>query len=345
MKGNLQHGGHVRRLPLQFLSKEAHGVLGFFLHHQPHAIGIGDIGLVAVTRLRCVVESTRLRDPPLAGQESRLSKLTDHLSLLGGQALERSGDAQDRETQGVENRGALPMLDGKPVQQCLGHLELSRARQEDRLMVAHDSCQFFVSAQPEGARLDKMLPGRSKLSHPEFAQTEHGPSLPVAAFECDVAAEGRGCRRILIAVIVQRADVPPALRPSRSDLDELFVEGDGFRDLIRFPRFVGLRLERLEIGCRRLGYSSRCVDRFLPTPRQGAQTGERSAQRSRKDDQRNGTQNAHGLGGPAASCFFPEAASSLISLFPEPGCCSCCSRRSFSAIAFSRSPSVFIRFL
>src|SRR5206468_3916882 len=84
---------------------------------------------------------------------------------------------------------------------------------------------------PEGARLDKMLPGRSKLSHPEFAQTEHGPSLPVAAFECDVAAEGRGCRRILIAVIVQRADVPPALRPSRSDLDELFVQGDGFLDL------------------------------------------------------------------------------------------------------------------
>src|SRR5206468_10954746 len=108
-------------------------------------------------------------------------------------------------------------------------------------MVAHDSCQFFVSAQPEGARLDKMLPGRSTLSHPEFAQTEHGPSLPVAAFECDVAAKGRRSRRILLAVIAARADVPPALRPSRPALAELFVEGDGFRYLLRFPRFVGVR--------------------------------------------------------------------------------------------------------
>src|ERR1022692_1528110 len=90
-----------------------------------------------------------------------------------------------------------------------------------------------------------------------LAQAQERPSRRGLGFELDEFSKGLPPALVLIAVIIQRAQVPPALRPRGLRLQRFFVELDGLRNSVGLSRGVGLRRQSLKGDCTRAGRSHR----------------------------------------------------------------------------------------
>ncbi len=94
------------------------------------------------------------------------------------------------------------------------------ALQKNSLVVQHHLAQLRILENSQVLARFDVLEGACILAKLKLAETEHGARRPLLRIECDHPLERVGRRAVLVVVVIDGAERPPPLGPSR-------IEGQG----------------------------------------------------------------------------------------------------------------------
>src|SRR5207247_6413603 len=160
----------------------------------------------------------------------------DEVALLLGDVGGEEGHAEHHQADGIDEARALRLAAREQRQRVGRQLELTGADEQQRLVIARDSEDVGVSADPELQALLDVLESVLVVRHPKVAQATERPSRAGLRLESEEAAERLPRLAVAVGVVEERREVPPALVPSRPELHALAVEADGLGQAVAFPR-------------------------------------------------------------------------------------------------------------
>jgi hypothetical protein len=114
-----------------------------------------------------------------------------------------------------------------------------------------------LNALPLGER--EIPEGRIVLVELNLAEAEHGVRGAIFGLQCNELGKGSGGFGVMVLIVLQRAEGPPAVGPTRANCEGFPVKASGFGEtvfLAGFGGFFGKPFEILE--GRRLSLRERC---------------------------------------------------------------------------------------
>src|ERR1019366_4459661 len=242
------------RLHLQFLPILAQAPI-LIGRRQERSIEIVDVGRRRVGGQQlCEVRLCR-RAIPLGHRTDSSPGPLNQVLVVRRQLFGKDGPAQTGEPRGHNYGRARATILHDIHQHLHGGLILPESREQQHLVKQYHPPDFRVVAQAKAARLIDVIERTGVVLRFKLAEAQQREARARRTIQVYQPAQRVPCFRILVPVVKQLAQEPPAFRPRRTQLDRLAIQPDRVLDAVLGTRLSGrLRypVERGRSSLRRL---------------------------------------------------------------------------------------------
>jgi len=122
-------------------------------------------------------------------------------------------DAKDSQAEGVDGVIVRNGIEAETAENGLRGLKFGDAQQEDAIVIEEDAAELRIGRNVESFGAFEMLESLRVIAEFEFAEAEHGIGGAIAGSEGKELAKGGGRGAIVIAIVFEGAEGPPAFGP------------------------------------------------------------------------------------------------------------------------------------
>src|ERR1019366_3211311 len=254
LQGNGDQSLRMFRVQFQLFLKLAQAPIRI-ARQQERSVEIVDVGRLRVAGQQLCEVLLRVRGPAPDCRADSPPGPIDEVLVAGPQIFRQDGPAQPGQPRGLEHGGAghqgghVTLVVASP-QELLQHLQrgfvLLESREQQHRVIQYHSPNLRVFAQTYTASLIDVVQRPLiflRLILAEAQQREPGTCLTVQGHQPPQGIPGF---RILVLVVKQFAQEPPALRPRWAHFDCLAIQPDGVLDAVLPARLRGVLRHTVE---------------------------------------------------------------------------------------------------
>ena len=247
------HGTRIGAVRIHFqLALQFHQ--GFFRRTEREQVA--GVQVMHAWRLRVLFKQGLERRPGFDGVPSHpqingLTRRNYQVSLSGGNFLGKKWLVQGRQANARDQRGIVHLAAHKRHEPGRRLIEQAQPRQQQRFVETENLPGGGLYAGSDLESTADVFQSMRVIAGFGFAQPQKCPAGRRSGFQLDEFGKRFPPVLILVAVIKKSAQIPPAFRPARFQLQGLLIKLDGLRDVVGLTRGRGLCRQFLESrgGC------------------------------------------------------------------------------------------------